>query len=568
MGIDSINSKSKKEMIDYIKSENIMKKRIENRFLKRNVKKSDLTNEELEILKCLSKPVQVYYCAYCPSFPLILFRTSIDKSTLKKSLELVLLEHNWEIKRDSKKYSHVYKEDKLTFSLNTTYRDIIEKDKIHLLVKDKYIKNTSDDLLPFESLDDFHEYLKVVIKYKALKEQIAYYNLGNTKKNSAFTFFEFLLNIGLYGFGTLYEYLNALSIFDFLSLEALGHLNCGEHMKNGDLIYEFSKLDLKQVINLKKLNDNNLLAYIIDTNYRFSQYKDANCGILLKKFDIEDNYFYAYLGYLKYKENDPPSKNRIIKYGDYDYKDIIELEQDKYLLLVKYDNNNPQPNLIIANIIENTEKYDYKLIEDIICLSFLKLKSNQIFLICNSSIQLMEYNGYELKAIKILNYSLEITKSDYLCYELLNGDILFDIKPNKFCYFNMKSFSIPTIIEKGVYDNYTRFNQLNDKNYFYFFPSNIGYEFSIKNGKIKRILIDNNSKENAKKLGEYYINYYNSYMNIITENNKKIYTIDFRDEINDILIIDNKEKIFATLAFCENNYSMYIYFYKLRKHNN
>ena len=180
----------------------------------------------------------------------------------------------------------------------------------------------------------------------------------------------------------------------------------------------------------------------------------------------------------------------------------------------------------------------------------------------------MEYNGYELKAIKILNYSLEITKSDYLCYELLNGDILFDIKPNKFCYFNMKSFSIPTIIEKGVYENYTRFNQLNDKNYFYFFPSNIGYEFSIKNGKIKRILIDNNSKENAKKLGEYYINYYNSYMNIITENNKKIYTIDFRDEINDILIIDNKEKIFATLAFCENNYSMYIYFYKLRKHNN
>ena len=567
MGIDNINFKSKKEMIDYIKSEKILNKRIENRFLKRNVKKSDLTNEELEILKCLSKPKEVYYCMYCQGFPLILLTTSIDKSTLKKSLELVLLEHNWGIKRDSKKYSHVYKEDKLTFSLNTTYRDIIEKDKIHLLVKDKYIKNTSDDLLPFESLDDFHEYLKVVIKYKALKEQISFYNLGNPNKNTAFAFFEFLLNIGLYGFGTLYEYLNALSIFDFLSLDVLGHLNCGQHMKNGDLIYEVSKLDLKQVINLKKLNDNNLLAYIIDTNYRFSRYKEANCGILLTQFDIENYFFNDYFGYLKYTPKDPPNKNRIIKYGNNNYKDIIELEQDKYLLLVDY-NNNSHPNLIIANIIENKEKYDYKLIEDIICLSFLKLKSNQIFLICNSDIQLMEYNGYELKTIKILYYSLDITKRDYICYELLNGDILFNIQRNKVCYFNMKSFSIQTIIEKGTNEIITKFNQLNDKNYFYFFLSNIGYEFNIKTGKINKIDINKFRKENAKKLGEYYINYYNSYMYIITENNKKIYMIDFRNEINDILITDNKEKIFATLAFCENNYSMYIYFYKIRKINN
>ena len=54
----------------------------------------------------------------------------------------------------------------------------------------------------------------MIIKYKALKEQISFYNLGNPNKNKAFAFFEFVLNIGLYGFGTLYEYLNALSIFD------------------------------------------------------------------------------------------------------------------------------------------------------------------------------------------------------------------------------------------------------------------------------------------------------------------------------------------------------------------
>ena len=180
----------------------------------------------------------------------------------------------------------------------------------------------------------------------------------------------------------------------------------------------------------------------------------------------------------------------------------------------------------------------------------------------------MEYNGYELKTIKILYYSLDITKRDYICYELLNGDILFNIQRNKVCYFNMKSFSIQTIIEKGTNEIITKFNQLNDKNYFYFFLSNIGYEFNIKTGKINKIDINKFRKENAKKLGEYYINYYNSYMYIITENNKKIYMTDFRYKINDILIIDNKEKIFATLAFCENNYSMYIYFYKIRKLNN
>ena len=137
-------------------------------------------------------------------------------------------------------------------------------------------------------MDDFHEYLKVVIKYKSLKEQILYYNVGKTKKNKVFTFFEFLLTIGLYGFGTLYEYLNALSIFDFLSLDILGQYNCGEHMENGDIIYKLCSFYLNQVINIKKLNDNNLLAYIIDTNYKFSSYKEAKCGIWLKQFIIED----------------------------------------------------------------------------------------------------------------------------------------------------------------------------------------------------------------------------------------------------------------------------------------
>ena len=155
-------------------------------------------------------------------------------------------------------------------------------------------------------------------------------------------------------------------------------------MDNGDIIYHSVNFSLKQVINIKKLNDNNLIAYIIDANYPFSKYKEANCSILLMQFDIGTIGYNSYYEYLQYKENDKPSKNRIIKYDNFSYKDIIELRKDKYLLLL--ENNYRLPNLVIADLIKNTEKYDYKLIDDIICISFLKLKSNQIFMICKTNI--------------------------------------------------------------------------------------------------------------------------------------------------------------------------------------
>ena len=49
----------------------------------------------------------------------------------------------------------------------------------------KYI---SEDLLPFEALDDFHKILKVIVKYKNLNEKISFYNFGDTKKMRYFHF--------------------------------------------------------------------------------------------------------------------------------------------------------------------------------------------------------------------------------------------------------------------------------------------------------------------------------------------------------------------------------------------
>ena len=198
----------------------------------------------------------------------------------------------------------------------------------------------------------------------------------------------------------------------------------------------------------------------------------------------------------------------------------------------------------------------------------MKLKSNKIFLVCVNNLILTEFDGHELKTLKDYEHLIIYAKTDYyFCYELSNGDIIFNFNPNDFCYFNMKTFSIQTIIENKKNELINKFKQLNDKNYFYFFIGNKCYEFNIKNGKIKQIDKNTESKVNSLTLGEYHINYYHNLMIINIEDNKTIYMKDLSNRINDILIIDEKEKIFASLTFLECNYAMYMTFFKIRKHN-
>ena len=388
MGNNLVNSKNNGELKGPANSEEKIIQKIENRFLKRKVKKSKLTKEDLEILKCLSKPKDAYYCAHCASFPLISFRISKNKKSSKKCLELILLEHNVGKTINSENLMHVYSDNDMYNSLNKKNKNIIENNEIQKLMKEKYKKNTSDNLLPFESLEDFHKYLIVVKKFLDIKKKIEYYNLGDAKKNIAYSLFEFLLSVALYGFGTLYEYLNALSIADFLAFDAIGHLNSGQHMDNGDMIYEISNFNLRLVKKVKKLNNNNLLAYIIDISKSNSSYRFITSGILLKKFDIKKSKINDYTEYLMFTENAPPKEN-IIKFFTRDsYQDIIELIEDSYLLQI--GNKYKESNLIIADFIKNAgyymEKFQLKYVKDIICLSFMKLKSKQIFLVTKSGL--------------------------------------------------------------------------------------------------------------------------------------------------------------------------------------
>ena len=371
-----------------------------NRFLKRNVRKSDLTQEEIEILKCLSNPKKSYYCLRCEDFPLISFsivNEPFDKSKKKKLVELILLEHD----------EHIILNDKINTAIGICSTSYIEQFKISEIVKEKYIKNTSDDLLPFETLDDFYEFLKVVIKYKDLKEKISFYNLGDTNKNKIFSFFEFILSVGLYGFGTLYEYLNALSISDYLIFDVLKQYNTGFKMENEDFIYETANFHLEKVIDIIKVNDNNLYAFIIDVKKYDSYYEYPLCGIFLKNLDFKTKGINSFK-YLTYNEKEPPQKDILVRFKDNifeksNYKNIIELETDKYLLL----NDSEKNNLIIAFLIGKSNKYHYELIKDMNCLAFLKLKSNKIFILGESNIYLMKYNKNNLEQEKIIYYPMK-----------------------------------------------------------------------------------------------------------------------------------------------------------------
>ena len=401
----------KQNFINYLNnfdSENRFPKKIKNRILKRNVRKSDLTKKELEILSIIKKPEEAYICGYCPGFPLILlsFEEETRKwSPHKKMVTLTLLDHSWNKNKLKDYISYKFEDNQLSTAFNIYHRNYIEKFKMKELFKDEYINNFPDDFLPFENMDDFHEYLNVVIKYKNLKEKLSFYNLGDTKRNKVFTFFEFILNLGLYGFGTLYEYLNSLALKDFLSFDILAQYNCGQPMKNGKLIYELAHYEFKQIKKVVKLNDNNLIALLIDVKYRFSNYKDNIVGIILKTIDTENKYFSS-IPFLMHKETDESKKCIIIKHNNDNYNNILELDNDKYLLQV--DNYNINCNLIIASLIYDKNIYDYNILKNKICITFLKLKNKKIFLVCKSNIYLMIYENNELNILKEYFYTMII----------------------------------------------------------------------------------------------------------------------------------------------------------------
>lgn len=125
----------------------------------------------------------------------------------------------------------------------------------------KYKDNKSENLLPFETREDLDKFLKVLNKFNNLKEEITKCNFGDYRNNFVFHFFENLLIAALYGFGTLYEYMNALAISDFLTFDDISYANDIEILKNGNKLYIEKVYCFYCIKRIFKLNNQNLYAF-------------------------------------------------------------------------------------------------------------------------------------------------------------------------------------------------------------------------------------------------------------------------------------------------------------------
>ena len=146
-----------------------------------------------------------------------------------------------------------------------------------------------------------------------------------------------------------------------------------------------------------------------------------------------------------------------------------------------------------------------------------------------------------------------------LCCELKNGDVVINLYYNKFCYFNIKNFSIQTIYDE-IFDKYYEYYNKNDKiafkqfddiNSFNFIYYNrrLNYKININNGKITK---DKFSFEPYLEFDKYYISQgieSDKFQILDRFNlNKTLFRGYFYDShISDIILINEKKKIFALL---------------------
>ena len=514
------------------KNENI------NRILKRNVSKSQLTREDLDLINDLGKTELRYYYCYCPTIPLI--NITIDSSGDKSNNEFnFIVNFKEDILNDNKEYdshSHNFSGKEFFKYLKFYNQEFIIKRINKTLLKKRNKKE--QNLLPFENIEDFYKFKKVLIKFLNLKSRITFYN-GDYHKNIYYNFFEHILRLSLYGLGTLYEYNNSLNISDFLDFDFLKHFNIGQNMENGHILYELDNIRVPKTFHIRniiKLNDNGFFAFIA-----------SDTGIFLETINYDNNNSSTKLNFNRKALNDkfiPINFNK-------NYSDIIELSKDNYLLHFECCFN-----LVIASYNKKELKFDFK--DDIKFETniFKKLKNGNILFINKSNISLCEYNRNYFIEKKIININFShnsFHNTIFICLELLNNDIIFSNRKQIY-YINRKTFNIQTIYKHDKYC-ISRLFQFKNKDYFYysFFIKKmlLDYEFyervNVKNGKIKTF------KEKAPDemlVLDIYIIKYCGQLEIYDEKNK-IFTKQLKGGIKKLFLLNEKKRIF--IFFDSNN---------------
>ena len=197
------------------------------------------------------------------------------------------------------------------------------------------------------------------------------------------------------------------------------------------------------------------------------------------------------------------------------------------------------------------------------------------------SISLAKYNENDLTIIKKCKISKLNNNEDfnYLIYELLNGNIVITINYNKFCYFNMKTFSIQFIFSsfflspslntpkyKNTYNiNIIGFNQFKDKNILYYFLGLNGFKINLKTGNFTKIIF-NKSSDKCILFDKYLINVNDSKLIINDEKNKCLFSKNYY-KLHHVISINQKINLFATLGFLDDPFYTYFKIFKINSKN-
>ena len=225
-----------------------------NKFIPKTIDLKLLSQKDQNIINNIPFIDYTYICTYCKKIPQIDIKYDKNEGHIKA---FYLNECGKKIKIDNNNSN----ESGCNIKLDINYNFGLKKIPLEALYKENYMNINSNKLLknenklPFETINELNEYLKVYKSYLNIREEMKKYNFGETKNNELFSLFEDLLKIGLYGLGTYNEYKNSIIIKEFL-MEKFKIFNKIQVLTNGLKLYRYNYVSFKKtanVIHLKKI---------------------------------------------------------------------------------------------------------------------------------------------------------------------------------------------------------------------------------------------------------------------------------------------------------------------------
>ena len=541
MGIINENkneNKNKNESENYI---------FEKEFIPRNIDLKLLSEEDQNIINSIPYIDFTYVCIYCKKIPKLDIKYDKEEGHIKS---LCLKECGEMIKLDNSKSNEPGAHLKLDVNNNfglkkipieTLYKENYMSININKILKDK-------NKLPFETINDLNEYLKVYKSYLNLKEEMKKYNYGETKSNELFSLFEDLLHIGLYGFGTHNEYKNSIIIKEFL-MEKFKIFNKIQVLTNGLKLFRLNYFTFKKTANVTFLKKD-----MIALKYYNKDYNNKFCVL---KFDLnndnisESNIYEKYSKFHSYK--DIPlefRKNFILCNEKIDFDKIFYFGKNEYIVVPKKETKTLYKFYFNENIFEYLyKKYDINIEENI--SDIFVLDNNDILVITVSHVYILtiDDSSNSLICIRLLNnLNTSNHKPDLL--KMKKGNFIINF-PQKLIYFS-KLYEIISIFT--INSQFSDMIKLSDENIIF---ENMGKSYHLNINKFKFSLFETSEPVsfgiNDNILGKIKCNEYFTLFDY--KLNKSIYKEKFGDKYywlnSRFILIDESKNIFG---FISSNY--------------